>query len=416
MLYYHHSMKRFFILFLLIFTTLLGVGNFSYIYADPADGVSEIQQLNSKIEEHKKKIKELEAAMETYKKNINEKQLEAVSLKNQMAILDGRIQQIETDVDLTQEKISSAELEIRALEISIGDKSTVIEQQKKMIESMVKKIEADDQKNYIEILLTNSSFADFYSQVKSLEDVYKDIGRSVKNLRLARQELSTKKDQISERKKTYEDLKSQLVNKKQDLGEQKQAKKTLLADTKASETQYQTLLTNLKKQYQSIEDDIRSYEAEIRKKLAAQSGKPIPTGDVVLDWPVPSRYITAYFRDPKYPFRNVFEHSAIDLRAAYGTPIRAAASGYVGRARTCTSASCYAYVLLVHTSSVSTVYGHMSKILVEQDQYVNKGDIIGYSGGTPGTVGAGPFVTGAHLHFEVRLNGIPVNPLGYLAQ
>jgi murein DD-endopeptidase MepM/ murein hydrolase activator NlpD len=293
----------------------------------------------------------------------------------------------------------------------------VIAQQKKMIDSMVRKIEADDQKNYVEIFLTNNSFAEFYNASKSLEDVYADIGRSVKSLRLAKEELSNKKMQVDERKKTYEDLKNQLVNKKQDLNEQKGAKKTLLADTKASEAQYQTLLDNLKKQHQTVEDDIRKYEDQVRKKLAEQKGaKNIPIGDVVFDWPVPSRYITAYFHDPKYPFRNVFEHSAIDLRAAHGTPVRAAASGYVGRARGCTLSSCYAYVLLVHTGSLSTVYGHLSKIAVDDDQYVNKGDIIGYSGATPGTVGAGPFSTGAHLHFETRLNGIPVNPLGYLVQ
>lgn len=389
----------------------------NFTYADPVADAEEVKQLNAQIEQHKSKIKELEATMETYKKNINDKKLEAVSLKNQMTILDNRVKQIETDVELTQEKISSAELEIRALEISIGDKGVVIAQQKKMIDSMVRKIEADDQKNYVEIFLTNNSFAEFYNASKSLEDVYADIGRSVKSLRLAKEELSNKKMQVDERKKTYEDLKNQLVNKKQDLNEQKGAKKTLLADTKASEAQYQTLLDNLKKQHQTVEDDIRKYEDQVRKKLAEQKGaKNIPTGDVVFDWPVPSRYITAYFHDPKYPFRNVFEHSAIDLRAAHGTPVRAAASGYVGRARRCTLSSCYAYVLLVHTGSLSTVYGHLSKIAVDDDQYVNKGDIIGYSGATPGTVGAGPFSTGAHLHFETRLNGIPVNPLGYLVQ
>lgn len=407
--------SKYFFIFTIVAAALIGS---VFIFSQKtlaADNSDEIAALNKEIAGRKDKIKQLEDTIAKYKKNIDQKRTEAVSLKNQLNILDNRTSQLQASVNLTKEKIKEAELQIEALGLSIKNKETVVIRQKNIIAKLVQNIRASDQKNSLEVMLTYDNFANFYDEVRHTESVSIDLGRSVKELRLAQAELEDKKTQVDEKRKTYENLKNELEGKKSELGEQAVVKKRLLVETKSSELRYQTLLSSLKQQYQVIEGEIQAYEDRVRKKLEEQNKIKV-SGNVVFSWPVPSRFITTSFHDPDYPFRRVFEHSGIDIRASHGTIVRAAASGYVARARRCASSSCYSYVLIVHTGNLSSLYGHLSSISVADDQFVNKGDIIGYSGGTPGTVGAGPFVTGPHLHFEARQNGIPVNPMQFMLE
>ena len=402
-------MKKYLLVFLIIFGLATSP---IFALAENAGGSLEIEQLNKQIAEKKEKIKELEDTINKYNKNIEQKRVEAESLKNQLGILDNHLAKAEADIELTQEKIKQTQLEIEALEITIADKEAVLEKQKKIIIKVVQSINADKQKNYLEVLLTNRSFADFYDQLQYTMKIYADLGQSIKVLRLVKEDLQTKREQVVNKKKMYENFKADLETKREKLEDQSEAKEILLTKTKSSELKYRTLLASLKQQYQAEINEERAYEDQVRKKLAQENKLAASVG--AFSWPLPNRTITASFHDPDYPFRNVFEHSGIDIRASQGTPVRAAAAGYVARAKICSAASCYAYILIVHTDNLSTLYGHLSRVDVRADQFVNKGEIIGYSGGRPGTVGAGPFVTGPHLHFEVRSNGIPVNPIGYL--
>lgn len=411
-------MKKKILLFLLIFgIAVLYQPNF-VISENVSDNSEEIEVLNQAIAEKQAKIKQLESSIATYKQKISQKRLEALSLSNQIAILDNRLAQVELDVEIIENKLDTINLEIKTIDYSIEDKEKTIEKQKKILSELVRAVHQSDSKSYLEIFAAYSSFSDFYNRLQYLQTVEQDMGKSAKALRIIKEELETKKTQKEEHKLSYEKLNEELKNKKKDLEEQTAHKSGLLAQTHSSELQYQTLATSLKSQYQQIENEISGIEQEVRRKLEAENKLNGDAADVtgLLSWPTQSRYITARFHDPDYPYRYIFEHSGIDIRAAHGTPLKAVASGYIARAKRCSLSSCYSYVMIVHSGGLSTVYGHMSSITVSGDQFVTRGDIIGYSGGTPGTVGAGPFVTGPHLHFEVRKNGIPVNPLGYLVK
>lgn len=373
----------------------------------------EIERLNQQIEERKEKIKQMEDTIMKYQSQIVQKQVEAVSLDNQMGILDNQVAQIQLELDLTDEKIKETQLEMDALELSIQEKQIIADRQKTMIAKMIQSINSEDRMGYLEVMLTYKNFTEFYNEMVSNRTLYGDLGRSVKALRLALLDLSEKEKQVQTKQQVYLGLQQELGGKKEELDGQQFAKRTILEDTKSSEARFQALLAGLRSQYQEIENEQRTAEQKLKNRLEKQDVIEEST-DVVMDWAVPSRYITATFHDPNYPFLRVMAHSGIDIRASYGTPVRAAASGYVATARHCAAASCYSYILIVHTSNLSSVYGHLSRIFVDPDQYVKKGDIIGYSGGTPGTVGSGPFSTGPHLHFEVRLNGIPVDPMPYM--
>ncbi|MFH1286867.1 MAG: peptidoglycan DD-metalloendopeptidase family protein [Candidatus Magasanikbacteria bacterium] len=411
----------------ILFTSILFCGLLSvpfFVSADEQEtnytggNTPEINTLNQEIEKKREKVKQLEESIAEYKEKIKEKKTEAVSLSNQMAILDNHIAQVELDIEATTEKVETIKLEIESLQLAIEDKESDIARQKAILAEFIRTLHQNEDRNIIEIMAAYDDFSEFYDQIQYLETIERDITQSHRSLNVAKTELEDKKEAGEERHVAYADIKDKLENKKQDLEEQVKYKEDLMIQTHASELTFKVLLSNLKKQYEGVEREIVGIEQEVRRRLEDQNklDQPEVNFDGKLSWPTPSHYVTAYFHDPDYPYRHIFEHNAIDLRAGHGTPIRAAASGYVGRAKFCSTASCYSYIMLIHSGGLSTVYGHINNITVSADQFVTRGDIIGYSGGTPGTVGAGPFVTGPHLHFEVRKNGIPINPLSHLVK
>lgn len=377
----------------------------------------QIEALNKEIKEKQEKIKSIEKSIEAYKSKIDEKRTEAVSLSNQLGILDNRIAQVELDIDATEEILETIELEIEQLELTIEDKEKIIERQQIILGELIRTLHFQSSRKYIEILAAYDNFSDFYNRVQHLENVEKSLGQNAKAIRLVKEELEEKKDQQEQRKDKFEDLSDQLVLQKDDIKQRLVGKQDLLALVQTSELQQRTLLSNLKNQHQATLNDIAIADQKAKEllELLDQNEDLIDTEGTLLSWPVQSRLVTAYFYDPSYPYRHVFEHNAIDIATPQKTPLKAAASGYVVRAKKPVTTA-YSYIMIAHAGGISTVYGHTNCVYVEEDQFVTRGEVIGCTGAAPGSLGAGSFTTGPHLHFEVRIDGIPVDPLKHLME
>ncbi len=374
---------------------------------------AEITNISEEIKAKQKKIEELTAKINTYNDSIKQYRNQSVNLASQIQYLTARIDKAEAEIELTENQISENSLQVQDTENKIKQNESNIEENKKRLREFIQEMYKKDQNSELEIILANDSISDYYNELRSLSILQNKTKESLTELKQLKDNLAVLMTNLEDKKATLKALKDKLEKNKESLLEQQLTKQNILSQTKSSENKFQSLLSQVRAEQASANADIASLEKKLREKLSNGSVDKLKAlGNATFNYPVINNGITAYFHDPDYPFRYVYEHPGIDLRAKQSTPIRAAASGYVGRARD--AGMGYSYIMIIHNDGFSSVYGHVSKIYVEEDQFVNQGEIIGLSGGMPGTHGAGRMTTGPHLHFEIRKNGIPVDPLNYL--
>ncbi len=370
-----------------------------------------VEELNQKIIEQKRAIEELSSQQQAYQVKIRQKQLESKSLNNEISILDNQIASRTIGVQTTKLQIDNMDMEIKAVQLEIQKKEKEIEINKESLKGSLQELYKEEEKSDIlKVLLLNDNINDFFDELSQLKSLQSDLQQKVNDLKNLKTWLEEKNKSLEASKAELVKLEEQLEGEQMQLKNDQDVKFMYLSRAQNDEKKFQKLLTDLRKEQQQANSMISQYETKARKLLAQKQGQIQDSGDFV--WPVPSKYVTSYFHDPDYPFRAIFEHPAVDIRASQGTPVKASASGYVAIAKD--NGMGYNYILLVHNNGISTVYGHISKINVKTGDFVIQGDVIGLSGGMPGTPGAGRLTTAPHLHFEVRVNGVAVNPLNYL--
>lgn len=396
----------------LIFTVLTVTAPFVFSQYNSTD--DEINDLNIKIQNQKKKLDEIQAKQREYQAQINAKQKDRVNLSNQLTIIDDQLAKSQLDIDSVNLEMDKTSLEIQKINVDSANLDQKIEEQKQHIADLLRLVYKQDQVSPLEMLLLNGSLAEFLNQAKYLSDTNQEIGKSVESLKADKDQLDQDKLALDQKNKELLGLKDKLEEKKVNLAYEQENKNNLLEETKSSERAFQNLLQEAIRQQQQAESEIANAEQLIRQKMSQRDKDRLNNSNSTIAWPVPKNIIVAKFHDADYPYRNLIgEHPAVDIRAKQGTTVTAAADGYVAKVKFDGTKN-YAYIMIIHGNGLATVYGHVSAVYVKTDQYVTRGQLIGLSGGMPGGIGSGPFTTGPHLHFEVRLNGLPVNPENYL--
>lgn len=374
--------------------------------------VKEIFDLNKQISAKENRLEEIQRQIEQHRRSITKEQGKARTLQQRLVVLDDRITKQQLEIERVETEHEQVELEIDATQLELDNARTRMARQRVLLGALLTELWREDGQPALHVVLASESVGTYFSNRNRLALVQHHLGTILADVRAQREAFAATERELTARRDELQALNTQLQEERMELKEEQDAKERFLVATKHSERRYQQLVEELKAEVAAIDTEIVTLEAQVRAKLSAIDENFGSLGRVAFSWPVPNRGITTYFHDPEYPFRYIFEHPGLDVRASQGSAIIAPAPGYVAKVKD--AGYGYSYVMLVHPGGFSTVYGHVSCFRVEEGTYVDRGDPVGCVGGAPGTRGAGRLTTGAHLHFEIRLNGIPVDPLNYL--
>ncbi|PSR15666.1 peptidase M23 [filamentous cyanobacterium CCP3] len=374
----------------LVLASWLGLTALSHAQATPPDLVSQ------SIQDLQNKQKNLEQQRQQLQQQQN-------AIQNRQADSETNLQSLEKNIVYTANQISETEYQLSQAEKELKD-----------FEAQLKKAEDDYEEvrtgtvarlQYLQrqqgsegwaVLLQSQNFNEFLDRQYQLKRVYAADRQVLADLKAKAEAIQKQKAAVEEKRNQVALLRQQLLSQKQQYEAEATEEKQLIARLKDQRGALEAAEAQLARDSEQI-------AGLIRQKIAASTGVIRGTGRFVFP---ANGNISSGFGNRRHPILGYSRfHAGIDFAASQGTPIYAADSGRVifsgwyggyGQA-----------VIIDHGGGISTLYAHASRLLVSEGQAVQQGQAIG-------AVGSTGLSTGPHLHFEVRQNGNPVNPVAYL--
>jgi murein DD-endopeptidase MepM/ murein hydrolase activator NlpD len=330
------------------------------------------------------------------------------TLQSDITVLQGRQVRLQGDLDAKRAELAQIQERLRQERLRLARLRARLAEAKVALAKRLVEIYKSDEPDVVTVVLEADGFAELLERTEFMRRVSSQDARIIDRVRTAKAEATATAARLDRLEKRAEEVaraieaqvnevaavKGQLVDRRDRYSQARSQKSELLSNTRADRH-------DLEDHVDSLEREQSAILARLQRSSGGGSGAagPIKQGSGNLIWPANGSVSSTF------GMRWGRLHAGIDIPLPEGTPLRAADSGRVAIAGW--TGGYGNYTCIQHSGSLSTCYGHQSSIGVSVGQSVSQGQVIGNSGNTGNS-------TGPHLHFEVRINGNPVDPLGYL--
>lgn len=359
-----------------------------------------VAQTPPELNQLKQQQQQLDQQRSQVQKEREKVQRQERSAQQNLTGIRQNIQVTSTQIQTSEAQLSNANRVLKKLEADLGNAEKSYQQRQSSTTSRLQFLQRQRGSSGWAVLLQSENLNDFLDRRFRLKQIYKNDRRTLADLRTAAEKVDRQRQQVEQQKNNISLIAQQLMAQKSQFEQQAESQKEIVDRLRTNRRALEAAEAQLEKDSKGIGQLIQNRIAEERAKHGVVI---LGTGQFNLpsDAPITSGF--GYRMHPILGYQRF--HAGVDFGADYGTPILAADRGVV------IFAGWYGgygnAIILDHGNGITTMYAHAQELYVSEGQTVERGKAIAATGSTG-------LSTGPHLHFEVRKDGEPVDPMNYL--
>lgn len=371
--------------------------------ADAASSQSELDRARHKLDRAEEREGVLTSTLSRYSGEIDELEGEVAALRSREAMAREELAAKQAELERAVVELERAKRRLEIVRARL--KRALIVLRERLVA-----IYESGSPDMVSILLASADYSDFATRSEYLARIQDQDEATAGRVRELRDESKRTVRRLRAAEERIEAARDAIAARQEELSRARASAKARRAELVAVRAQRRETLGRVQVEVDRFSANVATLQQQIAEEInQSSSSLPLPAGPLAggasssgLIWPVEG-VITSGFGPRWGSF-----HPGLDIGAAEGTPIYAAASGTVVLLQSEAESGGYGnYTCVDHGGGLSTCYAHQSSFATSSGASVSQGEVIGYVGNTG-------FSTGPHLHFEVRVNGEPQDPLGYL--